>query len=190
MFNSTNFSDEVGLIKGCIKGDRLAQRHLYETYSGKFLAICLRYLKDREHAEDVMIEGFMRIFDKLSQYEGKGSFEGWMKRIMVTQALMKLRSNKHLMMEVHVESDASFPDNHHYETNHLEAEELMNLIHELPLGYRTVFNLYAIEGYSHKEIAELLGITESTSKSQLNRARNVLKDQIITQQIKERKING
>ncbi len=190
MFNNSNFSEEAGLIQGCLKGDRLAQRHLYESYSGKFLAICLRYLKDREHAEDVMIEGFMKIFDKLPQFQGKGSFEGWMKRIMVTQALMKLRSNKHLMMEVHVEQDSSFPDNQHYETNHLEAEELMTLVKSLPVGYRTVFNLYAIEGYSHKEIAELLGITESTSKSQLNRARNVLKNQIIAQQLNERRING
>lgn len=189
MFNSTNFSDEAGLIKGCLKGDRLAQRHLYESYSGKFLAICLRYLKDREHAEDVMIEGFMKIFEKLSQYQGTGSFEGWMKRIIVTQALMRLRSNKHLMMEVNVDDDSAYPD-HHYETNHMEVEELMNLLKALPVGYRTVFNLYAIEGYSHKEIGDLLGITESTSKSQLNRARNVLKDRIITQQIKERKING
>ncbi len=190
MFNRNNFSEEAGLIQGCLRGDRLAQRHLYESYSGKFLAICLRYLKDREHAEDVMIEGFMKIFDKLPQFEGKGSFEGWMKRIMVTQALMKLRSNKHLMMEVNVEHDRSFPDHHHYETNHMEAEELMDLVKSLPVGYRTVFNLYAIEGYSHKEIGDLLGITESTSKSQLNRARKVLKEQIIAQQIKERRING
>lgn len=189
MFNSTNFSDEAGLIKGCLKGDRIAQRHLFESYSGKFLAICIRYLKDREHAEDVMIEGFMKIFEKLNQYQGSGSFEGWMKRIMVTQALMKLRSNRHLMMEVHVDSDAAYPDQQ-YETNHLEVAELMELLEALPVGYRTVFNLYAIEGYAHKEIADLLGITESTSKSQLNRARNVLKDKIIAQQIKERKING
>lgn len=189
MFNSTTFSEEPKLVQGCLRGDRSAQRHLYETYSGKFLAICIRYIKDREHAEDVMIEGFMKIFEKLPQFENKGSFEGWMKRIMVTQALMKLRSNKHLMMEVNMISDQEY-SSHHYETNHLEAEELLEMVKSLPVGYRTVFNLFAIEGYSHQEIGDLLGITESTSKSQLNRARNVLKERIIGQQLKERKING
>ena len=189
MFSRTNFSDEPTLIKECLKGDRSAQRHLYDVYSGKFLAICIRYLKNREHAEDVMIESFMKIFEKLPQYQAKGSFEGWMKRIVVTQALMTLRSNRHLMMEVHVEEDVEY-EHHHYETKHLEAQDLMELVESLPVGYRTVFNLYAIEGYAHQEIAELLGISESTSKSQLNRARNVLKEKIATQQLKERRING
>ncbi|GMQ24780.1 RNA polymerase sigma factor [Algoriphagus sp. oki45] len=177
MFNRSNFSTEEGLIKGCLKGDRAAQRHLYDTYSGKFLAICMRYLKDREHAEDVMIESFMKIFEKLPQFQSKGSFEGWMKRIVVTQALMKLRSNRHLMMEVNME-DEHYLQSPHYELTHLEAAELMELVQSLPVGYRTVFNLYAIEGYSHQEIGDLLGITESTSKSQLNRARNSLKEKI------------
>ena len=177
MFNRSNFSTEEGLIKGCLKGDRTAQRHLYDSYSGKFLAICMRYLKDREHAEDVMIESFMKIFEKLPQFQSKGSFEGWMKRIVVTQALMKLRSNRHLMMEVNMEDEHSLHA-HQYELTHLEAAELMELVQSLPVGYRTVFNLYAIEGYSHQEIGDLLGISESTSKSQLNRARNSLKEKI------------
>jgi RNA polymerase sigma-70 factor (ECF subfamily) len=153
------------------------------------LAICLRYTKDRDLAEDVMIEGFMKIFDKLPQFESKGSFEGWMKRIMVTQSLLTLRDNKNLSMEVNMESHLEFPDQP-YEINHLEANELMELVQGLPTGYRTVFNLYAIEGYSHAEIGELLGITESTSKSQLNRARNILKQKIADQKLKERRING
>jgi RNA polymerase sigma factor (sigma-70 family) len=189
MFSRTNFSTESGLIQGCLNGDRSAQRHLYETYSGKFLAICIRYLKDREHAEDVMIEGFMKIFEKLPQYQAKGSFEGWMKRIIVTQALMTLRSHRHLMMEINMEDESEYRD-HHYELNHLEVEELMEMVQSLPIGYRTVFNLFAIEGYSHHEISELLGISESTSKSQLNRARNVLKEKIASQQPNERRING
>jgi RNA polymerase sigma factor (sigma-70 family) len=189
MFNRPNFSTEEGLIKGCLKGDRSAQRHLYETYSGKFLGICTRYLKDREHAEDVMIESFMKIFDKLPQYQHKGSFEGWMKRIVVTQALMTLRSNRHLLMEVNLEPDQEF-SNHHYELTHMEAAELMELIQGLPVGYRTVFNLYAIEGYSHHEIGELLGISESTSKSQLNRARNALKEKIASLQPKIKTNHG
>ncbi|MGM0944465.1 MAG: RNA polymerase sigma factor [Bacteroidota bacterium] len=189
MFTRTDFSTESGLIKGCLKGDRSAQRHLYDTYSGKFLAICLRYLKDREHAEDVMIESFMKIFEKLTQFQHKGSFEGWMKRIVVTQALMTLRSNRHLMMEVSVNEESQL-EYHHYELTHLEAADLMDLVKNLPIGYRTVFNLYVLEGYSHQEIGEMLGISESTSKSQLNRARNTLKEKINAQNLKERRING
>ncbi|WP_297335082.1 RNA polymerase sigma factor [Algoriphagus sp.] len=189
MFTRLDFSTEPGLIKGCLQGDRNAQRHLYDAYSGKFLAICIRYLKDREHAEDVMIESFMKIFEKLPQFEQKGSFEGWMKRIVVTQALMKLRSNRHLMMEVNLENESQYVDQH-YELNHLEAADLMALIQDLPVGYRTVFNLYILEGYSHQEIGEMLGISESTSKSQLNRARNTLKEKIIAQNLNERRING
>jgi RNA polymerase sigma factor (sigma-70 family) len=189
MLFSKTFNSETDLIKGCLKGERKAQQHLYEQYSKKFMAICLRYIKDRDTAEDVMIEGFMKIFEKLSQYEAKGSFEGWMKRIIVTQALLSLRSNRNLAMEVHVEAHFETADQA-YELNHMEAAELLALVQELPVGYRTVFNLYAIEGYSHAEIGDLLGITESTSKSQLNRARNVLKQKIADNQIKERRING
>jgi RNA polymerase sigma-70 factor (ECF subfamily) len=141
----------------------------------------MRYLKDREHAEDVMIESFMKIFEKLPQYQAKGSFEGWMRRIVVTQALMTLRSNKHLMMEINLEDDSSF-SHAQYELTHMEAAELMDMVQNLPVGYRTVFNLYAIEGYSHQEIGELLGISEGTSKSQLNRARTALKEKIASLQ--------
>lgn len=188
LFKKT-FSTESDIIKGCLNGQRKAQQHLYESYSKKFLAICLRYIKDKDLAEDTMIEGFMKIFEKLPQFESKGSFEGWMRRIMVTQSLLTLRNNRNLNMEVHVETVLEISDSS-YELNHLEANDLIDLIQELPVGYRTVFNLYAIEGYSHAEIGDLLGITESTSKSQLNRARNVLKQKIAEQQSKERRING
>jgi RNA polymerase sigma-70 factor (ECF subfamily) len=189
MLFSKTFTTESDIIKGCLKGERKAQQHLYEVYSKKFLAICLRYVKDKDLAEDVMIEGFMKIYEKLPQFEAKGSFEGWMKRIIVTQSLLTLRNNRNLSMEVNIESQLEV-SSAAYEINHLEAAELLELVHELPVGYRTVFNLYAIEGYSHAEIADLLGITESTSKSQLNRARNTLKQKIADQQIKERRING
>jgi RNA polymerase sigma factor (sigma-70 family) len=188
LFRKT-FTTESDIIKGCLKGERKAQQHLYESYSKKFLAICVRYVKDKDLAEDIMIEGFMKIFEKLPQFESKGSFEGWMKRIMVTQSLLTLRNNRNLNMEVHVETHMEMADSG-YELNHLEAADLIQLIQELPVGYRTVFNLYALEGYSHAEIGDLLGITESTSKSQLNRARNVLKQKIAEQQTKERRING
>lgn len=189
MFSSSNFSTEERIINGCLKGERSAQRHLYDSYSGKFMAICMRYLKDREHAEDVMIESFMKIFEKLPQFQHRGSFEGWMKRIVVTQALMTLRSNRHLMMEVNLEPVYEYSD-HHYELTQLETAELMELVQGLPVGYRTVFNLYAIEGYSHQEIADLLGISESTSKSQLNRARNTLKEKIASLQPKTKTNHG
>lgn len=189
LFRKT-FTTEEEIIKACLKNDRKAQEQLYHTYSRKFLAICIRYVKDRELAEDVLMEGFMKIFEKLPQFESKGSFEGWMKRIIVTQSLLTLRNSRHLNMEVvQVETHLEVQENS-YELNHLEAADLMELIRELPVGYRTVFNLYAVEGYSHSEIGDLLGITESTSKSQLNRARNVLKQKIADIQTKERRING
>lgn len=187
MYSRSPFSSEGDLLQGCLAGDRLAQRQLYEAYSGKFLALCLRYLKDREQAEDVMIQSFMKIFEKLTQFEAKGSFEGWMKRIVVTQALMALRSSPQLTVSLD-EAEDSFDGPE--EMTHLEAEELMELVRNLPLGYRTVFNLYAIEGYSHQEIGVLLGITESTSKSQLNRARSVLKEKITSLQLQPKITNG
>lgn len=180
MYSRLPFSSEEGLLQGCLAGDRRAQRQLYETYSGKFLAICLRYLKDREQAEDVMIQSFMKIFEKLPQFQAKGSFEGWMKRIVVTQSLMALRSSPQLTVSL---DEASNTFDGPEEMTHLEAAELMALVQNLPLGYRTVFNLYAIEGYSHQEIGELLGISESGSKSQLNRARGALKEKIASLQL-------
>jgi RNA polymerase sigma factor (sigma-70 family) len=188
LFRKT-FTTEKEIIGGCRAGDRRAQQILYDLFSKKFFAIALRYVKDSDLAEDVTIEGFMIIFEKIHQFEEKGSFEGWMKRIIVTQSLLTLRKNKKLLMEVQMEDYHETPEVH-YELNHLETKDLLALIQELPLGYRTVFNLYIIEGYSHAEIAEMLGITESTSKSQLNRSRNLMKQKIANQLIKERKING
>ncbi|MCC5936297.1 MAG: RNA polymerase sigma factor [Lunatimonas sp.] len=167
---------EADLIKKCLGGDRKAQRTLYELYSGKFLAVCRRYVKDSGSAEDIMIEGFMKIFEHLPQYRATGSFEGWMRKIMVTQSLLHIRNNRALQLEVPLDEG----ENGGYieSTENLESEDLLRLIDELPLGYRMVFNLYAIEGYSHKEIQELLGISESTSKSQLSRARATLRDRL------------
>jgi RNA polymerase sigma factor (sigma-70 family) len=188
LFRKT-FTTEKEIIKGCLEGNQKAQQNLYDAYSKKFFAIALRYVKDRDIAEDVTIEGFMRIFEKMNQFQGNGSFEGWMKRIIVTQALLSLRNNKKLSMEVTLSDYEELPDVP-YELTLLESNDLMKLIQELPVGYRTVFNMYVIEGYSHAEIADLIGISESTSKSQLNRGRNILKQKIADQQTKERRING
>nr|MBI1232675.1 sigma-70 family RNA polymerase sigma factor [Cytophagales bacterium] len=177
MFLKKSFSEEPDIIKRCLRGDRKAQRELYDAYSGKFLSLCIRYIKNRIVAEDVMIEGFMKIFEKLPQYEGKGSFEGWMRTIMVTQSLRYLRDSKSLLMEINLdghENTVASADADH----DLIVQDLFQLVAELPVGFRTVFNLYVIEGYSHKEIQELLGITESTSKSQLSRARAALKEKL------------
>ncbi|WP_114749319.1 RNA polymerase sigma factor [Pleomorphovibrio marinus] len=177
MFVRKTFTEEETIVRGCLKGDKKSQKHLYEAYSGKFLALCYRYVKDRDLAEDVMIEGFMKIFDKLSQFENKGSLEGWMRKVMVNQALLTLRKNRHLSMEVNYDGQEEGLGVYE-DPNDLEAEDLLKMVEELPVGYRTVFNLYAIEGYSHKEIQDLLGISESTSKSQLSRARALLKQKL------------
>jgi RNA polymerase sigma factor (sigma-70 family) len=176
---------EEELIKKCLAGERKAQRTLYEVYAGKFLAVCRRYVKDPELAEDVMIEGFVKIFENLPRFQAKGSFEGWMRRIMVTQSLLYIRNNKDLQMEVQLD-DIEGVFHAESEYDRLETDDLLRLIDELPAGYRTVFNLYAIEGYSHKEIHELLGISENTSKSQLSRARALLRERIEAEDVKER----
>ena len=164
---------EDELIRGCLKRDSSAQKHLYETFAPKMYALCYRYVKDSMEAEDVLVTAFMKVFDKIGQFKQEGSFEGWIRRIVVNEALTHLRRNRSMYLETDLEHAYHEPDYHHL-SDHLEAEDLLNLIHELPTGYRIVFNLYAIDGYSHKEIAEQLGISENTSKSQLSRARAYL----------------
>lgn len=167
------FKTEHDMARAIIKGDGKAQRAFYEKFSGKFLGVCCRYIKDRMAAEDVMVESMMRIFEKSGQFDFQGSYEGWSRRLVVNQALGYLRSQK--MLEVDVETVAEISVN---EDTNLEESDLLLLIQELPSGYRTVFNLYAIEGYSHAEISELLGISEGTSKSQLSRARAFLQERL------------
>ncbi|WP_375583771.1 RNA polymerase sigma factor [Cyclobacterium xiamenense] len=175
--SAKNSIREEELIEGCLKGNRKSQRLLYERYSGSFLSLCMRYIKDMDLAQDVLVEGFMKIFDNLSQYKKEGSFEGWMRRVMVTQALQTLRKNKRLSMEVNLDdSEREFTAAPN--VNVLEVEELLQLVASLPVGYRTVFNLFAIEGYSHQEICKMLGISENTSKSQLSRARAMLQQKL------------
>lgn len=161
------------LIDGCKKRDRHAQRFLYERYSGRMLALCCRYVKDRMDAEDVMVVAFTKVFDRINQFKGEGSFEGWVRRIMVNESLTYLRKNKSMYLETDIEAAEREPDYDRLDSE-LEAEDLRKLIADLPTGYRIVFNLYAIDGFSHQEIAEQLGVSENTSKSQLSRARAVL----------------
>lgn len=169
------FQSEESLVRACQQGDPKAQRRVYERYSARMLSLCGRYLPDEFEAEEAMIEGFMKVFDRIGQFKLEGSFEGWIRRIMVNESLMYLRSKKaagwqasYEDVEYEVEPVAAATD--------LEADELHRLVQQLPTGYRTVFNLYAVEGYNHAEIAETLGISENTSKSQLHRARALLQE--------------
>jgi len=168
---------EEDLIAGCIKQKASAQRALFDKYSGRMLGLCRRYVKDVLEAEGVMITAFTKIFERIEQYTGEGNFEGWMKRIMVNESLQYLRKHKNMQLNMDIEEAHHLP-NYEAMEDHLQTEDLMQMIAELPVGYRTVFNLYAIEGYSHKEIAEQLGINENTSKSQLSRARVFLQKRL------------
>lgn len=160
------------IVARCRQQDRKAQKELYEHYAPLFYAIALRYMKRPQEAEDVLVMSFTKIFEKLDTFSGQGSFEGWMKRILVNEALMQLRkkNNIHLSLEIEdrdVPSEANVLDQ-------LMYDELLEMLDELPMGYRTVFNLYAVEGLKHREIAEELGISINTSKSQYLLARKRL----------------
>ena len=169
----TSQSTEEVLVKACQRGDPAAQKAVYEKFARKMLGVCSRYVQDEMEAEDLMISGFMRVFDKINTFKNEGSFEGWVRRIMINEALGHLRRQRSLHLTVNLEDSYQEPVFTPEDTD-LEAEDLLKLVQQLPDGYRTVFNLYAIEGYAHKEIAELLGISENTSKSQLSRARTLL----------------
>ncbi len=168
---------EEQLIKGCLKGQQKAQKDLYDRYSPKFLGVCIRYIKDREEAEHVMIGGFVKVFQNIGQFSGEGSFEGWMRRIVVNECLMYIRKHQFMSLEVEIDKADFEMSKSDFEAD-LNAEVLMKMIQELPVGYRTVFNLYAVEGYSHQEIGKMLDINENTSKSQLSRARRLLQSRI------------
>ena len=171
-------TSETDLLKACKKQDAAAQRILYDKYSAPMLGLCRRYVRGEQEAEDVMINGFMKVFSRIDSFEGKGSFEGWMKRIMINESLGYIRKHKAMYLETDIEAADKEPDLDKM-SSALEAKDLLKMINELPSGYRTIFNLYAIEGYSHKEIAELLGINENTSKSQLSRARVQLQNKLL-----------
>lgn len=165
------------LIEGCRKKDPKSQRELYEKFSGKMYAVCFRYIKDETEAEDVLVKGFMKLFDKIDQFQGDGSFEGWVRKIMVNESLQYIRQNKNIYMQVDIES-AQYQANTDVIESQLAAEDLLCIICKLPIGYRTIFNLFAIEGYSHQEIADMLQISVNTSKSQLSRARGIIQKEL------------
>jgi RNA polymerase sigma-70 factor (ECF subfamily) len=168
---------EEKIIEGCKKRKSDAQQALYDRYSGKMFALCLRYAKHSAEAEDILQEGFIKVFDKISSFRGDGSFEGWIRRIMIHTAIKYYhkasRKNEAIGWE-------SLPDNPLKPDvyGQLDADQILGLIQELPEGYRLVFNLHALEGYKHKEIADMLEIGESTSRSQLTKARSMLQNMI------------
>lgn len=170
--------DERQLIDGCRRGDRLAQKELYERYSRRMMGVCLRYTNDRETARDLLQDGFVKVFTGMDSYSGAGSFEGWMRKIFVNCALEYLRKSDVLRDSTDLDNTAELIHPESSVLSDMSAAELMKLVQELPTGFRTVFNLFAIEGYSHKEISEMLKITESTSRSQFTRAKQMLQKRI------------
>lgn len=172
-------SEEQELIALCKQGNRAAQRRLYDSLAPKMFAVCIRYMGgDRDKAEDILQDGFVTLFSKLDAYSGEGSFEGWARKIFVNTALMSLRRNDVLKQTEKIETAWGVSSNETSAVQNITYQELMALVNQLPPGFRTVFNMYVIEGYSHKEIAEALGISEVTSRSQLQRARVLLQSKI------------
>jgi RNA polymerase sigma factor (sigma-70 family) len=180
------------IIKGCLAGNRRDQELLYRRHASKLYAVCLQYSGNDEEARDVLQEGFIKIFENLHNYKFEGSFEGWMRRITVNTALEKFRSKSNLYRVDDIDTiqePGVDPDNEDYAG--LEAADLLGLIRELPPKYRMVFNLFAIEGYSHKEISKLVNISEGTSKSNLARARMILQRRVGSYTgLKKRAANG
>lgn len=176
---------EENLIKKCASGNALAQKTFYEKFAGKMMGVCLRYARDYEEAQDVMQDAFIKIFGKLPEYQKKGSLEGWVRRIVVNTALDSYRKNKKHQQNVDVDTVDYMLDSNSYIIEEMNANDLLAVIKTLPEGYQMVFNLFAIEGYSHKEIAERLGITESTSKSQFSRAKKSLREILMKKNIIE-----
>lgn len=168
----------VLLIDRCIGGDRAAQRRMYELLAPRYFPVCVRYVGDRTVAEDILQEGFVALFTKLRSYGGTGSFDGWARRIFINASLMYLRKNDALRMSDDISTARGLNVNEETAIEKLAYKDIMAVMTEMPTGFRTVFNLYAVEGYSHKEIGEMLGITESTSRTQLSRGRIWLQKKI------------
>jgi RNA polymerase sigma-70 factor (ECF subfamily) len=168
---------DSGLIQKCIKGDRKSQKAMYDQYASKMFAICLRYAKNQMDAEDILQEGFVKLFNNLCRFRNEGSFDGWVRRIFVNTAIEHIR-RKHMVTTQSEGLENTVLDKHASALDALFEKDLIRSTTTLSDGYKTVFTLYAVEGYSHKEIAEHLGITESTSKSQFSRAKAILRNMI------------
>lgn len=171
---------EDELIRGCLKDDASCQKEIFNRFAGRMLGVCNRYARNSADAEDILQDAFIKVFDKMEQFKFEGSFEGWIRRIVVNTALKKYslrRYEKEVVGYEIKDKDESSMEPSAYA--HLNQKEIMNLINILPDGYRLIFNLYVIEGYQHDEIADMLGIQPGTSRSQLVKARNMLQKQIL-----------
>jgi len=174
--------NEAEIIYNCKKQHAASQKYLYNLYAGKMLSVCMRYITNKAEAEDVLQEGFIKIFANIIHFREEGSFEGWMRRIFVNTALSALRV-KQLKFSESIDNHINQSQVNPSVFDKIGAQEIFDVIRTLPNGYRVVFNLFAIEGYSHKEIAAMLNITESTSRTQFLKARNVLKEKFLSKQI-------
>jgi len=169
-------NNNVALIEKAAKGKRQAQHTLYETHAPKMLSVCRYYIKDIQNAESVMLNGFFKAFKNLKSFENKGSFEGWLRRIMVRESISFLRQKK--SFEFSIEDECLPNKNYNNIDSRIEVAQIQQIIDELPEGYKIVFVMYAVEGYKHTEIGEILNISEGTSKSQLFKARQLLQKKI------------
>jgi len=174
---------EEALLKGCLKNDPSAQRELYNKYSAKMLAVCYRYAHNREDAEDMLQEGFIKVFLQIHTFENRGAFEGWIRRIIVHTCINILKKNKKFNESVDLIHATSLHVKEESVSSIVQAKQVVECIRLLPLGYRTVLNLYAVEGFSHREIAQMLEVEESTSRSQYTRAKTMLEDILIRKRI-------
>lgn len=177
--STSTLDDLVYLIRGCVAGDRQAQNRLYAQFATRLFVVCQRYASSRSEAEDVLQEGFIRIFTHIAQFKHEGSFEGWMRRIMVNCALQRYAAKSRMAPVVSMQEElhGGSEDNKAHST--IGQKELLALVQKLPPTYRMVFNLYVFEGMKHREIAELLGISEGTSKSNLSDARSILQREVL-----------
>jgi len=166
---------QAEIIAKALDNDRAAQQKIYSQFAPKMLGVCRQYIKDIHHAEDLMITAFMKVFSNLKNFENKGSFEGWIRRIMINECISFIRVQKRVSF---LEDEFYAEDTFNNIESGLSVDDIQSLIDALPDGYKMIFNLYAIEGFKHKEIAEMLGINEGTSKSQLSHARRILQEQV------------
>lgn len=170
--------DDTTLVIECVKGNVRAQQKLFDKFARKMLGVCLRYAKNTEQAEDVLQDGFVKVYSKLKDFKMEGSLEGWIRRIMVNTALDQIRKNGKLLGDTNIDDVGYKIENNAFVFEGLVAEDLMKLVQAMPTGYKVVFNMFAIEGYTHFEIAKTLGISENTSKSQYSRARAYLREKL------------
>ncbi|KIC92357.1 RNA polymerase sigma factor [Flavihumibacter sp. ZG627] len=171
------------LLNGCLNNDPMAQKELYQKYSSRMLSVCYRFAHNREDAEDMMQEGFIKVFSQIHSFRGHGVFEGWVRRIMVHTCINHLKRNKKFNESVDIIHANGVQVREESVHSIVQAKQVIECIRMLPIGYRTVLNLYALEGYSHKEIATVLDIEESTSRSQYTRARQMLEEILVRKKI-------